>query len=369
MRYKVMAVDDIQLNLEILEIILNEDYDVILATSGEEALKKMVDEQPDLVLLDLSMPGMDGFEVLTRMHNHHVESLTRIPVIFVTGEKDTYSEEKGLALGAVDYIRKPYIQEIIRIKIRNHIELKAYRDKLSDMVLQRTKQLEERTEQLRQSHEAVIMGMSLLSESRDQVTGAHLTRIKELTRLLAEKITQIRPDVLSKAQAEKIVAYVPLHDVGKVAIPDEILKKSGGLTPEEFDKMKVHTTGGGGLLRQTSAFLAKEYRDQLKVAIDIAENHHERYDGTGYPNRLVGDAIPLAARIASLADVYDALRSARPYKHAFTHEECMDIILNGDGRTMPAHFDPMVLEAFKEVHLAMAQAFDSNPDATTGDLL
>ncbi|MCL2203846.1 MAG: response regulator [Defluviitaleaceae bacterium] len=353
MAYKIVAVDDVQLNLDILAAILDTEYDVTAVTSGAQALALMAENQPDLVLLDLNMPQMDGFEMLSKMREN--PAMERIPVIFVTAEQEDYSEEKGLSLGAVDYIRKPYNSNIIRIKIRNHIELKAYRDDLAGMV-------EERTKQLTASHEAIIMGMSLLSESRDGITGAHIARIKSQTRLLTNKIAEMYPDLLDKELAGQITTYSPLHDVGKVAIPDSVLKKSGGLTREEFDLMKSHTWGGGDLLRQMVEFLVAEHRKPLKVAIDIAECHHERFDGTGYPDGLAGEDIPFAARIVALPDVYDALRSTRPYKRGFTHEESLDIILKGDGRTDPAHFDPVVLEAFRAVHEEMADAFDTNPD-------
>jgi len=355
-----MAVDDVPVNLMILESILEDCYNVVTATRGDEALELMTTGvKPDLVLLDLSMPDMDGFEVLERMNRDAV--LSKIPAIFVTGEADVYSEEKGLKLGAVDYIKKPYIPEIIFVKIRNHIESKSLRDNLEDMVAERTRQLEERTSELIATHSAIIMGMSLLSESRDKVTGAHLARIKSLTQLLAEDIAAAHPGLLSAEMVEHIATYSPLHDVGKVSVPDAVLKKEGGLTAEEFEQMKEHTGGGGDLLRQMATFLPGE-QSQLSVAIDIAENHHERFNGTGYPNRLKGEDIPLSARIVAVADVYDALRSPRPYKRGFTHEEAMDIILKGDGRTEPSHFDPIVLKAFENREAALRHAYDSNPD-------
>ena len=359
MRYTVMAVDDVLLNLMILESILEEDYDVVLATSGEEALVKMLKSKPDLVLLDLSMPDMDGFELVERMHKDN--SLSDIPVIFVTGEYDAVAEEKGLSTGAVDYIKKPYIPGSIRVKIKNHIELKTYRDELAVAVAERTKELEQRTLELVATHSAIIMGMSLLSESRDKVTGAHLARIKNLTELLANQVAKDQPGLLDEDTISAIITYSPLHDVGKVSVPDAILNKPGKLTDEEFTQMKSHTAGGGELLRQMANFLPGD-QSLLSVAIDIAECHHERFDGTGYPRGLSGDNIPLSARIVSVADVYDALRSARPYKRGLSHEESMDIILKGDGRTDPAHFDPRLLSAFKTAHEQLKQAYDSNPD-------
>ena len=361
MRRRILAVDDFEINLEILEAILNNDYHYTGVTSGAAALKAMLgDVQPDLVLLDLSMPVMDGFELLERMSAE--EKLSNIPVIFVTAEKDEYHEEKGLKLGAVDYIKKPYNSDIIRVKIRNHIELKTYRDNLELAVAERTRELQARTEELLATHGAIIMGMSLLSESRDRVTGAHLARIKKLTHILSDNVQRMHPDKLGVELVEEITAYSPLHDVGKVAVPDAVLNKHGALTSEEFDLMKKHTTGGGDLLRQTAGFLTGVRATQLNVAIEIAECHHERYDGSGYPYRLIGEAIPISARIVSMVDVYDALRSSRPYKDGFSHETACEIITKGDGRTLPSHFDPVILRVFKEIHRDLCVAYDQNPD-------
>lgn len=360
MRHTVMVVDDVQVNLEMLEEILKDTYDVVLADSGADALIKLTNgADPDLILLDLFMPGMDGFELLEKIY--HNKDYAGIPVIFVTGENDVYLEEKGLSLGAVDYIRKPYVPEIIRVKIHNHVEMKTLRDNLSFAVARRTKQLEERTQELYATHRAVILGMSLLSESRDKVTGAHLLRIQYLTRILANTISQNHPEILNEKMVELITTYSPLHDIGKVGVPDAVLKKEGKLTDEEFAQMKAHSTEGGNLLRQIAEFLPNE-RSQLHIAIEIAESHHERFDGTGYPNRLIGEDIPLSARIVAVADVYDALRSPRSYKPGFTHQQAMDIIIKGDGRTEPSHFDPVVLHAFQETNQALCEAYDNYPD-------
>ena len=365
MQHTVMIVDDMQINLDILEAILMDKYRVLTASSGKEALQKLKTEQlPDMVLLDISMPEMSGFELIAWMATD--SKLTNIPVIFVTGEQDDYSEEKGLSLGAVDYIRKPYNPDIILIKIRNHIELKTYRDDLEKAVLARTREIEEKTADLQATHDAIILGMSLLSESRDKVTGAHLARIQLQTLILAKKLCELYPHKLTPEMVEKITAYSPLHDVGKVSVPDAVLNKEGKLTNEEFEQMKSHTLSGGDLLRQIAKFLPGE-QSQLDCAIEISECHHEKYDGTGYPRRLKGDDIPISARIVSVSDVYDALRSPRPYKRGFTHEEALEIILVGDGRTSPQHFDPMVLEVFKLVHEEMRYAYDTNPDPHFGD--
>ena len=353
MRSTIMLVDDIPVNMMILESILEDEYNVVMANRGDLALSLMAGEaRPDLVLLDIAMPEMDGFEVLARMHEDN--ELAGIPVIFVTGEVDVYSEERGLKMGAVDYIKKPYVPEIIFVKIRNHLENKKLRDNLENAVAERTKELIA-------AHEAVIPGMSLLSESRDKVTGAHILRIKMLTQILTDRILEQRPDLLDPVTAEMIKTYAPLHDVGKVSVPDAVLKKEGVLTSDEFEQIKEHATGGGELLRQIADFLPSE-KQYLNVAIDIAVHHHERFDGTGYPHGLKRNEIPIAARIVSVVDVYDALRSPRQYKPSFTHGESMEIIIKGDKKTRPEHFDPIVLKAFIELQEEMRKAYDSNPD-------
>jgi putative two-component system response regulator len=347
MKYTVLVVDDLETNTAILESILIDEYNVLVADNGENALKTIKESTPDLVLLDLYMPGMDGFEVLKIIREE--EKLTNMPVLFVTGEQDSYSEERGLQLGAVDYIKKPYNPMSVLAKVRNHIDLKVYRDNLEVLVAERTRQLEK-------SHEAMIMGMSLTCEWHDEVTGEHLTRMKLFSGIVAEKMHELYPELVSVEQARMINLYSPMHDIGKVSISDSILSKKGKLTDEEFFIMQSHTTHGAELLRKTESIMDHADRG-LQVAIDIAECHHEKYDGTGYPRRLKGEDIPIAARIVALADIYDALRSPRPYKEAFTHEEAFNIITVGDGRTMPGHFDPKVLEAFNEVQEVFKKAY------------
>ena len=337
--HSVLIVDDSKENISALRGMLEDSYTVYVASNGERALKVMDKNLPDIVLLDVMMPGIDGFEVLRQIKKD--SRFYHTPVIFITGSDDSFSESKGLLLGATDYIVKPYNPDIVNIKVHNQMDNKMHRDGLEILV-------EERTKELRKTQEGIIFGMSLMAERRDLSTGEHLKRIKKITGILAESLHKKYPDILpSHKEVNNITAYSPLHDVGKVAISDAILLKPGRLTDEEYAIMKTHSTQGADILIDTRELLESE-TDDLTVAVNIAAGHHERYDGTGYPNGVKGDEIPLSARIVALADVYDALTSKRHYKEAFTHEKAMDIILNGDGRTMPEHFDPIILDVFKQ---------------------
>lgn len=334
----VLLVDDNKENIDGLRSILDSEYTVYVALSGENALELMRRVSPDIVLLDVVMPGMGGFDVLDRMKSF--DSLSHIPVIFITGASDFYNETKGLLMGAVDYISKPYDPDIVCIKVKNHIMNKMNRDNLEKLV-------DLRTAELSASRRAVIMGMSLLAEGRDKGTGLHIKRIQRYTEIISNWLCRNRPELLSIQERNQVVLYVPLHDIGKVCVPDSILLKPGKLTPEEFELMKMHTTFATEVLRKTESLLTSD-SDTLRVAIEICESHHERFDGTGYPYGLKGDEIPISARIAALTDVYDALTSKREYKDAYPHCESREIILQGDGRTLPCHFDPDVLQAFIE---------------------
>jgi len=335
----ILIVDDSKELVDALRAILEDEYNIRVALSGEVALRVLESVKPDLMLLDVMMPGIGGFGVVEIMNQD--PELKKIPVIFISAENDLYNESRGLKLGAVDYVTKPYKPEIVTIKVRNAIENKMHRDSLERLV-------EKRTAEVVRSRDAVLYGMSLLAESRDNVTGDHINRIKRYSELLAKELHEMYPDMLSEAEARRIAAMSPIHDIGKVRVPDSVLLKPGKLTPEEFNEIKMHTVFGGEVLRKTQQLMEIDSAE-MRLMVEIAESHHERYDGSGYPSGLKGDEIPLSARIVAIADVYDALTMARPYKKAFTHEEAMDIILKGDGRTDPAHFDPRVLEALKRL--------------------
>lgn len=341
MKSTILIVDDRKTDIDMLSVILRDDYTIMAAISGENALKLLEKRTPDLVLLDIFMPGLDGFGVLQHIKSN--AALAALPVIFITGEHDEKIEEKGLSMGAVDYIKKPYSEPVVRYKVRNHLAFKSYKDDLEALV-------DKRTLQLTSSREAIIMGMSLMSESHDPVTSGHIERIKAYTRILVDQILTDRPDLLTPEHANQIVLYSPLHDMGKIEVPDEILAKQGMLTPEEHKIMQMHTLTGGELLHKTELFFFdKSDGNDLRTAVEIAESHHERYDGSGYPRGLTGEEIPLSARIVGLADVYDGLRNKKPYKKDFTHEEAVEIILHGGESIAPSHFDPVLLEIFDKV--------------------
>ncbi|MDR0867639.1 MAG: response regulator [Planctomycetota bacterium] len=366
---KVLVVDDDEINVMTLEAQLEQTYAVITALDGSDALAKVTTHEPDLMLLDLHMPGMDGFEVLTELRRRG----ETLPVIFVTGEENDDAQTRGFQLGAADYIQKGESPEIVLTRIGNQLEIARYRDQLENMV-------DERTKAVRETLNAVVVGMALLAECRDPHTGAHINRVRSYCEIICKKMLklQIYPEI-GEIEYALISDLSPVHDIGKVGVDDSILLKPGRLTPEEFKEMEKHTVYGEETLLKTRAFLnsgdvslmneiskLKEaaensrsvealrkseewlnYRNSfLRVATEIAVGHHERWNGTGYPYKIAGEQIPLSARIVSLADIYDALTSVRPYKKSFSHQETMDILLKGDGRTMPEHFDPKILAAF-----------------------
>jgi len=355
MRYSLIIVDDVPVNIMILQSILESDYDIITATSGAEALEIMsVPPYPSLALLDISMPEMDGFELFEHMKNNNIN----VPVIFLTGEKDAYSEEKGLSMGAVDYIKKPYLPGVITRKISNQLDIKASRNDFEPTGASPVNPVEFHAEELVASNSAFVLGMSLLAGSRSQISGSRIIRFKSLVKLMAEQFALQYPELLSWQCASAIANYSPLHDVGNISIPDYVLKKQGGLTKEEFEQMKAHTLYGGDLLRQVAAMLPKHDQDDIKTAIEIVEGHHERYDGSGYPLGLAGDTIPLSARIVMLVDIYFYLRTNRPYKPGLTHKEAVGAILRGNGCTNPGHFDPLILKLFEDINENLRIAYE-----------
>ncbi len=357
----VLVVDDTADNLSLMSNLLRTDYKVKLATSGERALQIVAGEsKPDLILLDIMMPEMDGYEVLRRLQfNPDTED---IPVIFLTAMSASEDESVGLELGAVDYITKPINPAIVMARVRNHLQLKRARDFLAHHNNFLEQEIVNRTRALAELQDATIRAMASLAETRDNETGNHIRRTQHYVEALARKL-QDHPrfkDELTDAAIETIFKSAPLHDIGKVGIPDRILLKPGKLTPEEFEIMKTHTTLGRDAIvaAETDAMLDNPF---FRYAKEITYSHQEKWDGSGYPEGLMGNTIPLSARLMAVADVYDALISERVYKSAFTHETAVEIIRDGRG----SHFDPDMVDAFlvlSEEFRAIAQRFaDSAP--------
>lgn len=338
---RILIVDDAPENLRILSESLRNDYQVMFAKNGNDALRLANgDPAPDLILLDVIMPGMSGYEVCRKLKENY--QTRDIPVMFITAQNEVEDETAGLALGAQDYIKKPFQAALVRNRVANQLEFKLYRDHLKDLVA-------ERTRQLYLTQEATIHAMASLAEWRDPETGGHIKRTQNYVRALAEAIAASKPEyqeTLTSEAIEWLYLSAPLHDVGKVAIPDNVLQKPGPLTDEEFAKMKTHTTSGHAVLTSADNLLETgKSTNFLRTASDIAHCHHERWDGKGYPRGLSGTEIPLSARLMSVADVYDALRSKRVYKPAMSHEEAAKIIISGRG----TQFDPLVVDTFDSI--------------------
>lgn len=344
----VLVVDDLIENIDLLKTFLKpRGFEVVTARSGEAALELIAARPPDVVLLDVVMPGIGGIETCRRIKEN--EATARIPVVMITGVSEHDVNVRSLQAGADDFLTKPLDSSLLEARLRNCLRSKM----LQDRVLRYQAQLEEynerlemrireRTAQLERTQQVTVFALARLSEARDTETGAHLDRMRRYVRILALEMStwdEYR-ETLDSLFVEQLYFSSPLHDIGKVGIPDEILLKPGKLTDEEFEIMKWHTIIGGDTL--TDADVQAGTHSFLEMSRDIAYAHHEKWNGSGYPNGLSGKAIPLAARIVALGDVYDALTSKRPYKPAFPHEKAHTIIMEGNG----THFDPDVVKAY-----------------------
>jgi putative two-component system response regulator len=341
----ILVVDDSSDNVELLGSILKGRYRVKAAIDGARALDiALGDDQPDLILLDIVMPGIDGYEVCARLKES--PKAAEIPVIFLTARSDSVDEERGLALGAEDYIAKPISPAIVLARIETHLNLKGARDFLKDKNAYLEAEVARRIKEVGLIQDVAMIALGSLAETRDNETGDHIRRTQCYIKVLAKKL-QGHPRFAGRLPDETIeLLYksAPLHDVGKVGIPDNILKKPGKLDPDEFEIMKTHT-----VLGKDSILAAERRLDSptsfLAFAREIAWSHHEKWDGTGYPRGLAGKDIPLAGRLMAIPDVYDALISERVYKKAFPHEDAVRIIKEGSG----SQFDPDMVYAFEEL--------------------
>ncbi|EPG75612.1 response regulator receiver domain protein [Leptospira fainei serovar Hurstbridge str. BUT 6] len=307
-RPKILIVDDEAANLQVLRQILQEDYKLLFAKDGVKAIELALSENPNLILLDVMMPEMTGYEVCKILRKDPRSS--RIPIIFVTAMVDEEDEAGGFEVGAVDYITKPISPSIVRARVRTHLSLV-------------------RNEELRETRLQIIQRLGLAAEYKDNETGLHVIRMSHYSQTLSLALGS------SLECAEDLLHASPMHDIGKIGIPDGILQKPGRLTPEEWDIMKKHPTIGAEIIGDHNSSL-------LQLAKSIAQNHHEKWDGSGYPNGLTGDEIPIEARIVALADVFDALTTERPYKKAWEISDAIQYITNESGK----HFDPSIVPIF-----------------------
>lgn len=352
---KILIVDDQEQNRIVLHRHVKAlGHEPLLADNGLSALAQVHNDPPDLILLDIMMPEMDGFQTLERLK---ADSATRhIPVVVISALDEMENVVRCVEMGADDYLTKPFDSTLLNARIGACLEKKRlydqgvqYRLVLEDYNLRLEERVREKVQELTQAHLGTIFATSKLAESRDPETGEHLERMREYCRVLAEQLARSSKyaKLIDQQFIDDIYAASPLHDIGKVGIRDAILQKPGALTDEEREVMNTHTTIGADTLRQVGErFPGNSF---AKIGIEIAQSHHERWDGSGHPHGLAGEKIPLTARILTLADVYDALRSKRVYKDAFSHEKSWEIILEERGK----HFDPDVVDAF----LASEQAF------------
>jgi len=337
----ILVVDDTEENIDILVNMLT-GYDIAVALDGEGALEIANSEEIDLILLDVMMPVMDGYEVCKRLKES--EKTRDIPVIFLSAKIEIEDEIKGLELGAVDYISKPFSPPRVKERIKNHLLLKEAKDCLRDQNEYLEAEIRRRTKEIEATEDATISVMASLAETRDSDTGNHIVRTSEYVFLLSRYLSKNPKysDKLDEKSLEMMYKSAPLHDIGKIGIPDHILLKPGKLEPDEFEKMKEHCKIGYDAIVTAEKKLKEIKVSFLSFAKQIALSHHEKWDGSGYPQGLKGEEIPLCARIMAVADVYDALISERVYKKGMPHEKAVEIIQKDSG----THFDPSVVEAF-----------------------
>ena len=332
----ILVVDDDRTNLIMAERLLGKEYQIISVTSGEQALKFLSKRKPDLILLDINMPEMDGFEVMRNIKEN--EEWEKVPVIFLTADRDADTEVECLQMGAVDFIGKPFEPEIMRNRIRRTLEIEEYRKDLEGVVRRQTAKIEK-------IQREIIISLANMIESRDGSTGQHVKRTSQYVEMIIGELKKrnMFSNVISESYVYNVIKAAPMHDIGKIKVPDHVLQKPGKLTDEEFEVMKQHSAEGGKIIHMIMENI--EEKDYIEVAYNVATFHHEKWNGRGYPDGLVGEQIPLEARIMAVADVFDALISKRCYKDAMPLDKAFAIIEESKGE----HFDPQIAQVFMEL--------------------
>lgn len=357
---KALIVDDNEMNREMLSFMLEDEYEIVEACDGIEALAK-VDEHGEsisAILLDIVMPNLDGFGVLEGLKERHL--MSKIPVLVISAT-DTESERRCFEYGISDFIRKPFDERIVRKRVGVNADYYEYKLKLEQIVREKTAELmrqnqilSEQAIKLQESNTNIIEILGTVVEARNLESGQHIKRVKIYSEMIGYEMMKRFPEYdLTKEKVDRIVAASPLHDIGKILIPDAILLKPGKLDKDEWEIMKSHTTQGCELLDKVKDMWDEGYH---KCSADICRWHHERYDGRGYPDGLKEDEIPVSAQIVSIADVYDALVNERPYKKAFSKEKAHDMIVNGECGT----FSPKLIECFEALRPQMELFADGN---------
>lgn len=337
----ILVVDDDSANLMLAQKILGGEYRIAAANSGPAALKYLGKNRPDVILLDINMPEMDGFETMEQLKT--MKDINTIPVIFLTADKSTETETKCFQVGAFDFVGKPFVPDILKSRVKRALELEQYHNSLETLVKEQAEQLMERSKRIGEIQENVIVGLANLIESMDGSTGKHVKNTQGYVELIVGELSGkgLFADILDEEYMQNTCKAAPLHDIGKIKIPDSILQKPGKLTPEEYETMKKHTVYSTDVIKGIIGDVENE--EYVRVASDIAMYHHERWDGTGYPAGLKGEEIPLCARIMAVADVFDALYEERCYKQPVRPmEKVLGILEEGKG----SQFDPVIVEVF-----------------------
>lgn len=333
--HKILVVDDDRMNLIIAKKVLSSSYEVETKQSAQDALSYLEEEIPDLILLDIQMPEMDGFEMMKKIRN--MPKICQVPVIFLTADRSEKTEESCFEVGAFDYISKPFVPSIMQKRIQRAVELQDYRKHLEKLV-------EEQLKKIADLQQEVIISMANLIESRDGTTGEHVKRTAGYVKLLinALKEKKIFPELEDPKYVDFVVKAAPMHDIGKIMIPDNILQKQDKLSFSEFEIMKLHTSHGGNLIKKNMSKIGDQ--KFVEIAFNLACYHHEKWNGNGYPKGLSGEDIPLCSRILAVADVFDALMSKRSYKKSFTLEETFEIMKSERN----VSFQPEIIDTFLE---------------------